>query len=152
MRDVNVSAFLLMLQHSEGTAKADNPYAVTFGEAFTIQDFSDHPHALGWPGYLWNGVHETASGAYQITYPTWLTLKARLNLSDFSPQSQDTAAIELIRERGALQDIVDGNLQNAVYLCRGIWASLPGGSSGQPEKVFADLAEVYTSSGGIINA
>jgi lysozyme len=144
----NIDAFLAMIRTSEGTARADNPYAVTFGESFTIQDFSDHPHALGWPGYLWKGIHETASGAYQITYPTWLVLKARLNLPDFSPASQDAAAIELIREKGALDLVNGGQIATAIERCSGIWASLPGSNSGQPQAKMADLMQAYTSAGG----
>lgn len=144
----NLTAFLKMIQFSEGTAKADDPYAVTFGNAFTISDFSDHPHALGWPGYLWKGIHETASGAYQITYPTWTALKARLGLPDFSPASQDAAATELIREKGALDLVESGQVAEAIELCHGIWASLPGSSSGQPQATMASLIQAYQSNGG----
>jgi len=144
----NLDAFLAMLRHSEGTDKADDPYAVTFGESFTIKDFSDHPHALGWPGYLWKGIHETASGAYQITYPTWFILKSRLGLQDFSPASQDEAAIELIREKGALDLVEAGRLEAAIALCHGIWASLPGSTSGQPQASLASLSQAYTQAGG----
>jgi muramidase (phage lysozyme) len=144
----NLEAFLAMIRFSEGTVKATDPYAVTFGNSFTIQDFSDHPHALGWPGYLWKGIHETASGAYQITYPTWLVLKSRLGLSDFSPASQDEAAIELIREKGALDLVEAGRLEAAIALCHGIWASLPGSTSGQPQASLASLSQAYTEAGG----
>jgi len=144
----NLAAFLKMIQRSEGTDKSPDPYAVTFGNAFTIQDFSDHPHALGWPGYLWNGIHETASGAYQITYPTWVVLKARLGLTDFSPASQDAAATSLIREKGALDLVDGGQVADAIELCHNIWASLPGSSSGQPQASMASLIQTYTSAGG----
>jgi lysozyme len=144
----NTQAFLAMLRHSEGTDKAPDPYAVTFGEAFTIQDFSDHPHALGWPGYLWRGIHETASGAFQITYPTWAKLKARLSLPDFSPQSQNAAALELIREAGALDLVYAGRVTEAIERCHGIWASLPGSTSGQPQRSMAQLIQAYGDSGG----
>src|SRR5271163_1232704 len=97
-----------MIRHSEGTDKASNPYAVTFGYQFLITDFSDHPAVLGtWDGVHWAGGLSTAAGAYQIIKPTWISLKARLNLPDFSPASQDAAATELIRERSAL-DMVNG--------------------------------------------
>jgi muramidase (phage lysozyme) len=144
----NLAAFLKTITHSEGTDKASDPYAVTFGNAFTIEDFSDHPHALGWPGYLWKGIHETASGAYQITYPTWLALKARLNLPDFSPASQDAAATELIREKGALDLVEGGQFAEAIERCHGIWASLPGSTSGQPQATMANLIQAYSAAGG----
>lgn len=145
----NLEAFLATVRHSEGTDGKSDPYAVTFGDAFTIQDFSDHPHALGWPGYLWKGIHETAAGAYQIIYPTWLRLKAKLGLIDFSPSSQDAAACELIREVDALDLINEGHLAAVIARCSSIWASLPGSTSGQPEVMLASLIDFYTASGGI---
>lgn len=144
----NAQAFLATIRRSEGTYKTANPYAATFGEAFTIEDFSDHPHALGWPGYLWKGIHETASGAYQITYPTWVRLKAKLGLPDFSPASQDAAAIELIREAKALDAVNGGMVMDAILACSGIWASLPGSTSGQPQTQLGTLVQAYTSAGG----
>jgi muramidase (phage lysozyme) len=144
----NAQAFLSMIQISEGTAKAPNPYAVTFGEAFTIQDFSDHPHALGWPGFLWKGIHETASGAYQITYPTWVRMKAKLGLSDFSAFSQDAAALELIREAKALEAVNGGRVTDAIAACSGIWASLPGSTSRQPQTKLGTLVQAYSAAGG----
>ncbi|MGA7524689.1 MAG: glycoside hydrolase family 104 protein [Acidobacteriaceae bacterium] len=148
---MNIDAFLATLRHSEGTDLYPNPYAATFAcnvTHFMISDFSDHPHALGWPGYLWNGIHDTASGAYQITYPTWITLKARLHLADFTPPSQDAAAIELIRETGALDLVNTGQVVDALSKCRNIWASLPGSQSGQPQAKMSDLVQFYTENGG----
>jgi muramidase (phage lysozyme) len=152
----NLAAFLAMVRHSEGTDEARNPYAVTYGYQFTITDFSDHPAVLGtWKGesldslgltYL--GKVSTAAGAYQIIKPTWVSLKITLKLPDFSPASQDAAATELIREKGALNLVNSGQVADAITLCHGIWASLPGSSSGQPQKSFADLINVYGSAGG----
>jgi len=152
----NVAAFLAMLRASEGTADAANPYAVCYGKTFVIADFSDHPAVLGnWkgeslanlgPAYV--GEVSTAAGAYQIIKPTWISLKARLNLPDFSPASQDAAAIELIRENNALDLITAGQLATAILRCRAIWASLPGGAAGQPHQTFAQLMTAYSGAGG----
>lgn len=152
----NLDAFLAMVRHSEGTDKYFDPYAVCFEGKFFITDFSDHPAVLGvWHGekldFLgpqYAGLVSTAAGAYQIIKPTWLTLKARLSLPDFSPGSQDAAATELIREKGALPTIEVGNVSGAIQACSSIWASLPGGSSGQPQKSTAELFAAYTTAGG----
>ena len=152
---MNLTAFLRMIMVSEGTARAANPYAVTYGYKFVITDFSDHPAVLGWRGepldslggeYV--GKWSTAAGAYQIIKPTWEALKGRLSLPDFGPASQDAAATELIREAQALDLVNAGRIADAIPLCREIWASLPGGTSGQPQRSFAYLMQSYASAGG----
>jgi muramidase (phage lysozyme) len=152
----NINAFLAMIRHSEGTDKAPDPYAVTFGYKFTITDFSDHPAVLGtWKGepldFLgsrYAGEVSTAAGAYQIIKPTWITLKRRLSLPDFTAPSQDAAAVGLIREARALDLVNGGQIAAAIDLCHGIWASLPGSTSGQPQVKMAELIQAYTNNGG----
>jgi muramidase (phage lysozyme) len=151
----NLAAFLATIRHSEGTGRAPDPYAVVYGYAFTITDFSDHPAALGWHGEslanlgpAYAGKVSTAAGAYQIILPTWRSLKRRLNLPDFTGASQDAAATELIREAGALNLVNTGQVADAIALCHGIWASLPGSTSGQPQRTMAELVHAYTQAGG----
>jgi muramidase (phage lysozyme) len=85
------------------------------------------------------GLDSSASGRYQIIRPTWVTVKAKLTLPDFSPLSQDLAALELIRERGAIPHLISGDIETAVKLCANIWASLPGNDYGQGGKTMADV-------------
>lgn len=149
--NANVSAFLATIRHSEGTDEAPDPYAVTFGYQFTITDFSDHPTCLGtWMGEHYRGHLSTAAGAYQLIRPTWLALQRLLSLPDFSPASQDAAALELIREKGALDLVNAGAFEAAVQLCHGVWASLPGSPSGQPQAQMTDLMAVFTGAGGTL--
>lgn len=157
----NQLAFLAMLRHSEGTDRAPDPYRVVYGFSHTIADLTDHPAITG----EWTGVSianlgpqyahsiSTAAGAYQINKPTWLELKAILRLPQppyFTAICQDAAAIALIREKGALELVNAGQLEPAIGRLRDTWASLPGGSSGQPERSFAALADVYMGSGGAL--
>jgi muramidase (phage lysozyme) len=154
----NESAFLAMIRRSEGTDKAPDPYACCYGYRFTITDFSDHPAVLGtWHGEslanlgpAYAGLVSTGAGAYQLIKPTWLAMKAQLNLPDFSPASQDAAAIGLIQGKGALPQVDAGQLETAIVLCRGIWASLPGGTSGQPQTQLGTLVQAYTANGGTL--
>jgi muramidase (phage lysozyme) len=130
----NLSAFLDMISHSEGTDRAPDPYRVVFGFKHTIQDLSDHPANTGeWkgepldflgPDYV--GMISTAAGKYQITRHTWQSLKVALNLLDFGPASQDAAATLLIKQRRALDAVESGRIAGAIELCNGVWASLPG--------------------------
>lgn len=155
----NLDAFLTMIQHSEGTDRFPDPYAACFGGKFTITDFADHPAVLGtWHGEpldflgpAYAGKRSTAAGAYQIIKPTWIGLKSQLKLLDFSPMSQDEAAILLIRQAGALDFIQNGQIPAAIERCHEIWASLPGSTSGQPQASLAALMQAYTQHGGTIN-
>ena len=152
----NMAAFLATIRRSEGTDQAPDPYAVTFGYHFTITDFRDHPAVLGaWrgepldflgPAYV--GKVSTAAGAYQIIKNTWLGLKSQLKLPDFRAPSQDEAATLLITQAGALHLVESGQIADAIAKCSGIWASLPGSQSGQPQAKMADLIQAYVTSGG----
>jgi muramidase (phage lysozyme) len=67
---------------------------------------------------------------------------------DFTATSQDDAAIFLIKQKGALSLINAGQCVDAIYKIREVWASLPGGSSGQPQDNMADCLNVYSAAGG----
>ena len=152
----NISAFLATLSHSEGTDRAADPYRVTFGFKHTIANLRDHPAVTGeWVGEpldflgpAYKGLYSTAAGKYQLIKPTWLALKAKLNLTDFTGPSQDDAAIQLIKEAGALDLVMGGQVTEALTRCSAIWASLPGSDSGQPQTEIADLLHTYMNDGG----
>lgn len=152
----NIIAFLNMISHSEGTDRVPDPYRCCFGFKHTIADMSDHPAVTGeWKGEqldflgpTYAGLISTAAGKYQITKHTWLALKEALNLPDFSAQSQDAAATLLIKQKGALDAINGGRVADAIALCHEVWASLPGSTSGQPQKTLASLVQYYTGNGG----
>lgn len=158
--DQNVRALLEAIARAEGTAQRADPYRVCFGYAHQIQSFADHPAITGeWDGEklpdnqckaagFSPGCVSTAAGKYQITRTTWRKLKARLDLANFSPASQDAAAVELLRETGALDQIQAGRFDQAVSAARRIWASLPGSGYEQPERSLAWLRDQYTEAGG----
>lgn len=158
--DSNVRAFLEAIARAEGTTQRSDPYRVCFAYRHTIRSFSDHPAILGeWKGEplpdnqcraagFSPGCVSTAAGKYQITRSTWRKLKARLALPDFSPASQDAAAVELLRESGALEHAQAGRFELAVARARRIWASLPGAGYEQPERSLAWLADQYVDAGG----
>ncbi len=146
----NVRAFLLMIRRCEGTAGPDGYRTMFTGKLFS--DFSKHPNIANSA----NGYTSTAAGAYQFLYSTWKDLQRSLLLPDFSPASQDAGAVELIRRRGALDDVIAGDIATAVDKCAKEWASLPvvtgakAGKSyyGQPVKSLATVTNYYTSAGG----
>lgn len=141
----NLKAFLTMIQYAEGTYGQDGYRKLYGGSLFT--DLSKHPNT---PTTKW-GITSTAAGAYQILSRTWTELQAKLGLPDFSPLSQDKAAIELIRRRKALEDVMAGRWAQAIEKCKKEWASLPGAGYGQNEKNIKNLLAVYKVAGGTIS-
>lgn len=156
MGNQNTTAFLSLIEFSEGTNRASDPYRACYGYKHTVKDMSDHPAATGeWKGEpldnlgpQYKGLVSTAAGRYQFILPTWRMCKRALGLIDFSPASQDKAAIYLITKRGALDEVERGDIAAAINLCRQEWASLPGAGYGQPERKLAQLVDVFTNAGG----
>ncbi|MFI5195713.1 MAG: glycoside hydrolase family 104 protein [Chitinophagales bacterium] len=138
----NIKAFLLMLQYSEGTYGA-NAYRTLYGGG-VFQGYGSHPGIA----VTANGLTSTAAGAYQILQGTWQSVQAETGLPDFSPASQDRAAVELVRRRGALGDVMEGKIVTAIDKCRKEWASLPGAGYGQHEQKLTTLLQVYQQAGG----
>lgn len=156
----NVAAFLFMLRQAEGTEAGGDPYRTCYGYRHQVQSLAEHPAVSGeWAGErlpdamcraagFSPGCVSTAAGAYQIIRPTWKRIRASLGLPDFGPRSQDAAAIELIRSRGALADVQAGRVRVAVNKCRNEWASLPGNYAGQGQRAIGNLLANYASAGG----
>lgn len=140
----NLRAFLDMIAFAEGTARlGENGYNVLFGGS-TFDSYADHPRVR----VPFRSTYSTAAGRYQILSRTWDGLRSKLGLPDFSPASQDAAAVELIRERGALNDAKAGRVAQAVGKVAKVWASLPGAGYDQPERQLASLLRAYASAGG----
>lgn len=124
----NVTAFLMLITKTEGTDKQATPYNELFGyDNFT--DYSKHPNIK----VNKNGYTSTAAGRYQINYPTY----KMLGMKSFTPEAQDTGAIELIKRAGAYGDVVNGKFETAINKTNKIWASLPGATYGQPTYTMA---------------
>lgn len=162
MGETNVAAYLDLIAWSEGTAGRGDGYRICYGYRHTIRDLSDHPAVTGeWKGEklsdamckgagLGPGCVSTAAGRYQLIRPTWLACKRALGLPDFSPTSQDAAAVYLIRQRGAIDDVRAGRVAEAVDKCRREWASLPGAGYGQGERKLSQLVAAYQDAGGVL--
>lgn len=134
-----VRAFLDVIAHAEGTA-GPNGYRMMFGGKL-FDDFSKHPRQCFrfFDRRLGRSNCSTAAGRYQILDRTF----EQLGMKDFSPASQDKAAVALIQSKGALQDIEAGRIQEAIAKVRPIWASFPGAGYSQPEKPMGELMRVY---------
>jgi muramidase (phage lysozyme) len=126
-------AFLDMIGYSEG---AD--YNVMFtGRRFS--NFADHPRTVMSGG----GIRSDAAGRYQFMSFTWDDARKALGLKDFSPASQDKAALWLIQQQGALADIDAGRINVAMRKLRSVWASFPDAPYGQPTRRASELLQYY---------
>jgi muramidase (phage lysozyme) len=133
--------FLDLIAFSEGTSTSShthgNGYDVIVSGVDgpeTFSDYSDHPFAHGRPAKLIRRtppLFSTASGRYQVLLRFWRAYQQMLQLTDFSPESQDKVALRQIKEKGAISFILSGDITKAIELCSNIWASLPGNSYGQ---------------------
>ena len=70
-------------------------------------------------------------------------------LKDFSPKSQD-AALQQIKERGALPMIDRGDIRQAIDRCSNIWASLPGAGYDCLEHKADSLIAKFKEAGGTV--
>lgn len=143
----NMKAFLAVLAVSEGTKNlGDDGYNVLVGslpgKPLLFHDYSTHPRLLN------RKMNSTAAGRYQILARYYDAYKKTLHLKDFSPSSQDAIAIQMIKEQGAYNDVLQGNITAAIRKCKNIWASLPGAGYGQHENDVGQLLDAYIRNGG----
>ena len=141
----NTWAFLRVIRQGESD-QTDEAYRMMFGGSLFDTPPWEHPRML----HTFNGLSSTAAGAYQILLRTWDGLVEQYGFPDFSPQSQDLAAIALIKGRGALDDIKQGNLGEAIRKCKLEWASLPYSPYQQPTRTLAQAIETFNDFGGRI--
>lgn len=147
----NEKAFLDMLAYAEGTSGPDG-YRTMFGGKL-FDSFADHPRVYTpFTNARGERLTSSAAGRYQFLARTWDALQRRLGLPDFGPASQDAAALELVRERGALADVQAGRLAAAIKKVAPIWASMPGAGYAQPEKKLTTLVAQFQAAGGNLEA
>ena len=154
----NQKAFLDMIAHSEIgpelLALSDNGYNVIVGSTpekpLLFTDYSDHPNMPQKFTIGQNTTISSAAGRYQILHRYWVEYKSSLHLPDFSPDSQDTVALQMLRECHAYPDIEAGMIANAVSRCNSRWASLPGAGYGQHTNSLQSLLAVYAAAGGTL--
>lgn len=142
----NVQAFLNAIAEAEGTTK--HGYATAFGGG-RLSSLADHPRtASKFTETTGRQNTTTAAGRYQFLGRTWNEMAKGLNLTDFGPVSQDLAAIALLDRAGALQDVLNGNLQRAAQKSGGTWASLPSSPYAQPKKSQAAFDKILAKTTG----
>lgn len=145
----NVRAMLAVIRKGEGTGASDGYRTLFGGKLFS--GWADHPRVTVCRTFS-NGkrVCSTAAGAYQFLASSWDETRAAMRLPDFSPSSQDRAAVGRIAMRGALNDVIAGRFDTAILKLSHEWASLPGSPYGQPVISKETARSVFMAAGGLI--
>lgn len=151
LENANVKAFLSAIATAEG-----GDYNLKYGgvkgkknDPYQFSNFSTHPGA-GSDGKT------TAAGMYQINKATWKQMGGNMGLTDFFPETQDLLAVEQLRVLKAIDNILSGDIDNALSKASHPWAALPQGSgkpnryAGQPYMKYDDFINAYKNSGGSI--
>ncbi len=141
-------AMLDSIAFAEGTRdQPNNGYKTLFGFG-QFNDYSRHPDKVVRSGRY----ASAAAGRYQFMPGTFNRLAKKLGLKDFSPASQDKAAIELAREYGVTQELLskEGMSPKVSALLGRQWASFPGKTIGldQPTKQLKSVQQAYQKSLG----
>ena len=141
-----VKAFLDTIAAAEGTASPDGYHTQYTGTKFA--SFSDHPREMRCGRRYGKKLCSDAAGRYQFLSTTWDRFARKFDVRDFSPQNQDLVAVELIREKGALEDIEAGRLESAVRKLAYIWPSFRR-FGGSVESSMPKLEQMYLQNLGI---
>ncbi len=139
---------LRVIRFAEGTERGGpESYRVMFGGGLA-PDLTRHPDKV-----IKGGKYASAAaGAYQFMPFTWEAQAKALGLPDFGQQSQDLAAVRLMRNRlmpiGGLSVLEKEGFSPRVSAALAPeWASLPTEKGvsyyGQPVKKLSDLQRVY---------
>lgn len=138
----NVKAWMHVVRHRESGHGEDAYYMISGGGSIpSLQSYPwpDESTTKGWK----------AVGAGQFIPHTWYGL-ARAYPDDcntFSPYAQDFGIVALTAGRGALQDVINGDIATACRKCHDEWTSLPGGSENKRYTI-EEALRVFAQYGG----
>ena len=136
LNNPNVRKFLDVIAKAEGVKHG---YNTIFGNE-RFNNLSTHPNVRKQFKQTDGKMNVTsAAGRYQFIKSTWGEQARRYKLKDFSPQSQDIAAIGLLIQNGSLPYILRGDYQTAISKSGGTWASLPSSPYAQPKRSQAEI-------------
>jgi len=138
--EAQLMAFLDAIAWAEGTDNPTNGYRMIFTGAIA-PSLDDHPRQL-----MGSGLVSDAAGRYQFLSTTWDEYASKLGLQDFSAESQDKAAIAILKENGIPALLASGDVDGAFCAVGSVWASLPCNDYGQPQKPSAELVKRYEKS------
>jgi muramidase (phage lysozyme) len=131
-----------MTSNTEQSRERNDPWRFT--------DYSTPPG----PGF---GGRTTAAGMYQENIETWHEMGGNMGLTDFTKETQDLIAVEILRISKAIGSIQSGDINAALGKASRRWSSLPQGKGksgyypNQPSISFDAFELQYKRLGGISN-
>ena len=125
--------FLDVIAYAEGT---NEKYNITYCYK-TFNSYDRHPKTVVCCG----GYCSSASGRYQFLYRTWSELSNKYGFKDFTPETQDKAAIKLVKSKFVEPDNIStySSFKEAIYKLNKIWASFEGSPYGQRTRTVEQL-------------
>ncbi|MYM41040.1 paar repeat-containing protein [Pseudoduganella sp. CY13W] len=151
LKNTNVWAFLKAIAEAEGGG-----YDFMFGaikgkknDPWRFTNYSTHPG----PGF---GGKTTAAGMYQENIETWREMGGQMGLNDFTPETQDLIAVEILRTIRVIDSIQSGDINAALEEASHRWSALPRGKGKtgrypkQRSVSFEKFESDYKSSGGSV--
>lgn len=124
----NVRKFLDFISKAEGTDKYG--YHTQVGNT-QIAQLDQHPKQST---VTTADGSSNAAGRYQFIGSTWDEQSRKHGLTDFGAVNQDRAAVGLIKDNGAYEDVAKGDFGVAINKLGGVWASFPSSKYKQPKK------------------
>jgi tape measure domain-containing protein len=79
----------------------------------TFDSYAKHPNMPVPVMYKGKSTTSDAAGAFQFLESTWDNIAKKIGLIDFSPESQNQAAIQLLKDIGAYQLVLEGRWDEA---------------------------------------
>lgn len=149
LKNANIQAFLKAIAEAEGGGY-DFKYGAVKGkrnDPWRFTDYSTHPGA----GF---GGRTTAAGMYQENIETWREMGGKMGLSDFTPETQDLIAVEILRVLKVIEQIQAGDIDAALDKASHRWSALPQGKGKpgfyptQPFVSYETFESSYKNSGG----
>lgn len=137
--DPNVRVMLGIISRMEGTSS--HGYETAFGGG-KLPNLDRHPKTSHKFTQTDGKKSKTsAAGRYQFLGTTWDEEAKELGVTDFSPASQDLAALSRIQKRGVLDKVLAGDFKGAIGGLGNEWASAPSAPEKfkQPKKSWADI-------------
>lgn len=146
--NANIQAFIKVIRTGEGTIGEDGYRKMFGGELF--DSFADHPRRKITKKLGGKPITSSAAGVGQFLMATWDGLVSQYHFPDFSPACQNEGIVALIARRLALNNVVNGEIVEAIRKCNKEWASLPESPYGQPVMTMEKAVKIYVSEGGTI--
>jgi muramidase (phage lysozyme) len=135
-----VKAFLdVIASHEVPKPYSEEAYRVMSLTRELFTGFADHPRRKHRSGRLVSD----AAGRYQFLSSSWDDYKVKAGVKDFSPRSQDLAAVAYLKTLSAYTAINNNDLEGAIRKSARTWASLPGSPYGQPTQTMAEARKTY---------